>query len=135
MSFEYNVLIIESHLDTFGHVNNATYLQLYEEARWDFITRNGYGLNEVLKRQVGPTLLEVELKFRREIKNRDKITIKTEVESTRGKIFYILQKMFNEADKLCSEARFTAGLFDMKARKLIMPTEDWISACGLSDDR
>ncbi len=42
----YDVLILESHLDTFGHVNNAAYLTLFEESRWDFITKNGYGLKE-----------------------------------------------------------------------------------------
>ena len=36
--YEYEKTILEQHLDTFGHVNNAAYLVLYEEARWDFIT-------------------------------------------------------------------------------------------------
>ena len=39
--FTYEMLIKEKHLDTFGHVNNATYFELLEEARWDFITNNG----------------------------------------------------------------------------------------------
>ena len=37
--FEYELVIKECHLDSFGHVNNAIYVQLYEEARWDFITK------------------------------------------------------------------------------------------------
>jgi Acyl-ACP thioesterase len=44
---EYDLLIRGHHLDTFGHVNNAKYLQILEEARWDVITRNGYSLDEV----------------------------------------------------------------------------------------
>ena len=32
MGFEFEVLIREHHLDSYGHVNNATYLALYEEA-------------------------------------------------------------------------------------------------------
>jgi len=47
--FEYEVQIKEMHLDSFGHVNNAAYVMLYEEARWDFITRNGFGLDYVLE--------------------------------------------------------------------------------------
>lgn len=31
---EYPVVIREHHLDTFGHVNNAAYLDILEEARW-----------------------------------------------------------------------------------------------------
>jgi acyl-CoA thioesterase FadM len=44
---EYTVLIIERHLDTFGHVNNATYLDLFEAARWEWITSNGFGLERI----------------------------------------------------------------------------------------
>jgi acyl-CoA thioester hydrolase len=40
----YPLTIKETYLDTFGHVNNAMYLALLEEARWDLITTNGYGL-------------------------------------------------------------------------------------------
>jgi len=29
--YEYQKEILEQHLDTFGHVNNAVYLSLYEE--------------------------------------------------------------------------------------------------------
>ena len=42
--FVYYLIIRESHLDTFGHLNNATYLQLFEEARWDYITNRGFGV-------------------------------------------------------------------------------------------
>ena len=35
---EYALVIREQHLDTFGHVNNAKYLEILEEARWDLIT-------------------------------------------------------------------------------------------------
>ena len=41
---DYQLVIREQHLDTFGHVNNAKYLEILEEARWDLITGNGYGL-------------------------------------------------------------------------------------------
>ncbi len=45
--FEQATVIREQHLDTFGHVNNARYLELFEQARWDFITDNGFGLEQV----------------------------------------------------------------------------------------
>ena len=71
--FEYTVLILESHLDSFGHMNNATYLKLYEEARWDFITANGFGLEVIQREQKGPVILDLQVRFKREIKNREKI--------------------------------------------------------------
>ena len=41
--FSYKVKIRESHLDTLGHVNNAVYLVLFEEARWAyFLTEHNF---------------------------------------------------------------------------------------------
>ncbi len=42
--YEYTIKILEHHLDTFGHVNNATYLEMYEEARWDLLNKNNSGM-------------------------------------------------------------------------------------------
>jgi len=128
---EYRVLIIERHLDTFGHVNNATYLDLFEAARWDWITGNGFGLDRIRELQQGPTVLEITLRFKRELRNRQQIVIRTWLESYEGKICTVLQEMRDDANELCCEGRFLCGLFDMKARRLLAPTPGWLTAVGL----
>lgn len=127
----YELTIHERHLDTFGHVNNATYLDLLEEARWDLITRNGYGLEEIKRLQVGPTILEINLRFRRELRNRQRITIKSWPESYVGKIGVLEQQMLGENSEVCCEATFSIGLFDLQTRRLIPPTPEWLRAVGL----
>ncbi|HTQ03403.1 MAG TPA: acyl-CoA thioesterase [Polyangiaceae bacterium] len=128
---ESSVLIVERHLDTFGHVNNATYLELFEAARWDWITSHGFGLDRIRELQQGPTVLEVTLRFKREIKNRQRILIRTWVESYTGKVCVVLQDMRDEAGELCCDARFLCGLFDLKARRLLTPTAEWLAALGV----
>jgi acyl-CoA thioester hydrolase len=130
---EYEVLIIERHLDTFGHVNNATYLDLFEAARWDWITRNGFGLERIRELQQGPTVLELTLCFKREIKNRQRITIRTWVESYETKVVTVVQEMRDEGGELCCEGRFVCGLFDLRARRLLAPTPEWKKAIGLAE--
>jgi acyl-CoA thioester hydrolase len=131
---EYMVAIREHHLDTFGHVNNATYLDLFEEARWDLISRNGYGLDEVHRLKVGPTVLEVRVRFARELRNRQQVTIRTWLESYSGKIGKLAQQIRDEGGELCTDALFTIGLFDMTSRRLVRPTPEWIAALGLRQD-
>ena len=131
---EYEVLILEQHLDTFGHVNNARYLELLEEARWDLITRNGYGLEEIARRRIGPTILEINLRFQRELRNRQRIKIKTWVDSYPGKVGKLVQQMMDEQENVCCEAVFKIGLFDLAARKLIAPDAAWRKAMGLTED-
>ena len=128
---DYELLIQEQHLDTFGHVNNAAYLQILEEARWDLVTGRGYGLEEVHRRQVGPTILEIQLRFRRELRNRQRVTIRSWVESYSGKVGRFCQNILDQAGEVCCEAVFTVGLFDLRARKLIPPTPEWLAALGL----
>jgi acyl-CoA thioester hydrolase len=122
--------ILESHLDTFGHVNNAVYLEILEEARWDLITQNGYGLKQILETGLGPIILEVQLRFKKELKLRQKITIETLMESLDRKISNIHQDIINEAGEICCSADFRMGLFDLKKRKLIPPTPEWMRAIG-----
>lgn len=127
----YKLQIKETHIDSYGHVNNATYLSLYEEARWELITPRGFGFKEIHKRQQGPVILEVNLKFLREIRLRETITITTEMLQYNGKIGSMLQKMIKEDGSVASEATLVFGLFDMKERKLILPTPEWKAAIGL----
>jgi YbgC/YbaW family acyl-CoA thioester hydrolase len=132
IQFEYEVLIREFHLDSFGHVNNAAYVQLYEEARWDFITKNGFGLDYVQAHQIGPVILDLKVRFKRELKNREKIKILSRaIEIVSPKIMVLEQSMINEDGKVASDATFTVGFFDMKERKLISANSDWLKACGI----
>jgi acyl-CoA thioester hydrolase len=128
MNTNYELIIRESHLDTFGHVNNATYLQLFEEARWELITNNGYGLNMIRKTGHGPVILEVTIKFLRELKLRDKIKITTEMIRYEAKIGVLKQKVYRENDELACEADFTFALFDTLQRKIVLPTPEWLNA-------
>lgn len=130
--FEYEVLIREFHLDSFGHVNNAAYVMLYEEARWDFITKNGFGLDYIQKHQVGPVILDLNVRFKRELKNRERIRITSKtIEIVSPKIMVLEQNMIKEDGKVASEAKFTVGFFDMKARKLIDANPEWLKAVGI----
>jgi thioesterase-3 len=128
---EYRLLILEKHLDTFGHVNNASYLEILEEARWDLITRNGYGLDEVQRLGIGPVVLEAHLRFARELHNRQAVTIRSWLESYSGRTGQFAQQILADGGELCCDATFTIGLFDLAARRLIRPTPEWVRGLGL----
>jgi YbgC/YbaW family acyl-CoA thioester hydrolase len=132
MIFEYEVLIRESHLDTYGHVNNAVYLTLFEEARWQIITDRGYGFNRVHETKKGPVILEVHMKFIKELKLREKIRITLEVVSYQGKICHLKQTMIKPNGDLACELLCTAAFFDLAERRLISPNEEWLKAIGFT---
>jgi acyl-CoA thioester hydrolase len=118
-------------LDLFGHVNNAVYLQILEEARWELITQNGYGLQRIVESKLGPTILEIQIKFMRELTNREAVTVESELLDYSGKVGHLRQRILKQDREAACEATLAFGLFDVRARKLVLPTDDWASAVGL----
>lgn len=127
--FEYRKTILEHHLDTFGHVNNAVYLQLYEEARWDFITKNGFGLDRIVKDKVGPVVLEAHVTFKRELGNREEILITSQYKEMKNSLVMIIEQEILKSDgSISSQAQFHIAIFDTEKRKLITPPDEWRDA-------
>lgn len=131
--FSYPLIIKEHHLDTFGHVNNATYLSLFEEARWEIMANNGYSLEKVQTSGLGPTLLEIQIRFIKELRLREEIIIETQVTSHKGKITRLEQKMLRNGE-LCCTAEFVMAFFDVRARKLIVPPPEWLQTIGIEEN-
>ena len=130
--FEYFVTIRELMLDSFGHVNNAVYAELYEEARWDFIDKNNFGLKRIQELQVGPVILDMKIRFKRELLLRENVRITSRTSALiSSRIMVLEQIMYKHDGKVASEAEFTVGLFDMKARKLVDATPEWLKAIGV----
>lgn len=128
---EFKTLIRESHVDALGHMNNATYLQLFEEARWDIITERGYGFKEVVSLQQGPIILDVSLRFMNEVHLREEIRITSEMIEQNRKVGKMKQVMYKENGAPAAEAIFTVAFFDMKTRKIIEPSDLWKKAIGV----
>lgn len=130
----YPLMIRESDLDVFGHVNNATYLTLFEEARWQIITERGFGLKHVMTTGIGPVILEINIKYIKELQVREEVVIESESLPYENKVGRLNQRMMR-GDEVCSVAEITYALFSLKERKIILPTEEWLHAVGLDASR
>lgn len=128
--FFYEFTVDQDLLDDYGHVNNARYLDLYEDARWDILNNSGYGQEMVKTSRKGPVILEVNVRFKSELMPGQKIRIETSSRRKNDKIFYFDQVMINEDGKEASTAVFTCALFDLDKRKMIKPDEGWLKAFG-----
>ena len=130
LKFVWTFQVMEMHLDTFGHMNHATYLQIFEQARWEFITARGYGLKEIHEAQIGPTILAASIQYKRELLLRETVTVESWCPEYKGKIGKVHQRMLNAKGEEAATIELTVGLFDMKARKLISATPQWLEAIG-----
>jgi YbgC/YbaW family acyl-CoA thioester hydrolase len=128
---EKTIVISEAHLDSFGHLNNARYLELFEQARWDLITERGFGMETIRRTNTGPTILEIGIKFLRELAPRETVIIRTDLVSYERKVGKLRQQMLKADGTIACEAIFTFGLFDLERRRLIEPSPAWAHAVGL----
>ena len=129
--FEFPLMIRESHVDTLGHMNNATYLEIFEDARWDLVSRNGFGLKDIHQKQMSPIILEIHIKFLKEVKARTNVIVKTQSVEFKGKVGKLRQTLeFAETGVVAADADVVYGIFDLKTRRLIPPPPDWFKEIG-----
>ena len=128
--FEYKFIVDKELTDEYGHVNNARYLDLYEDARWNILEQSGLGADMVKTNRIGPVILEVTVKFRRELLPGEEITIITSSRRKNELLFYFDQQMVNSKEEIASTAVFTAALFDLDKRKMKRADEKWLKAFG-----
>lgn len=121
----------EVHLDTFGHMNNATYLTLFEDARWDLLSDNGYGIDVIRASGFGPIILEINIKYLRELLLRQNVSIETSCTSYDGKVGRMTQLM-KVGDDECAHMELLFALFSLSERKIVEPTRQWLTAIGVS---
>ena len=113
----YKTVVKKAHCDVYGHVNNASYLTLFEEARWDLITANGYGIDKIQSTNLGPVVLEAHVKWLKELREGQEIEIETELLEYPSKVGTLKQSMTAvDGDSAASTASFVFGLFDLERR-------------------
>ena len=78
MSHETTFPIRTFHTDSFGHVNNAKYLELLEEARWRYAEDNGL-MTLLEQANLGFIIIDMRLRFRDEVVEGDRITVSTQL--------------------------------------------------------
>lgn len=128
----YNLLILERHLDSFGHVNNASYLEIYEEARWDLMDQHGHGIKQIKEQKQGPIVINIDLAFRAELIAREKVVVELYFDKMKNKkVMGFHQKILKENGTIASSMNIDMGILDTVERKLLVPSNDWWRVVGM----
>jgi acyl-CoA thioester hydrolase len=124
MRFTYQCPIRWSDMDVFGHVNNARFLTLYEEARVAlmFAAARDHGLTSF---EDGVVIARHEVDYLRPVDYVDPVRIELWVEEIRPSRFVIAYEMF-DGDEIASRARSVCVLFDLRNQRPRRLTEtEW----------
>jgi thioesterase-3 len=103
------------HEDRFGHVNNARYLELLEEARWAHLEKQGLTISGLEKGGVFPVVVRLTIAYRRPATAGDVLEISTElIDAGRRRAVIGQTARFAGSDELCVEAEITAVFLDIE---------------------
>ncbi len=102
------------HCDFYGHVNNARYLEMMEEARWQYL-EDGLSLEYWQERGLGFVVASVTLNYRRALGPGVELEILSETTRLKGRSGIIHQEFINrESGKIIADADVTFAVIDLK---------------------
>jgi thioesterase-3 len=85
------------HTDAFGHVNNARYLEILEEARWRYAEQ--IGLVPLLRdSQLGFIIIDLQIRFRSPVAEGDSIAVTTRLVSLGTSCGEVLQTVCRKSE-------------------------------------
>jgi len=85
-------------LDSFGHVNNAVFLNYLERARCDFMTLKGLHFDDFFTWRRYPVVVRAKLEYKRPARTGDRLLIKGWISSHTKTSFTLQYEMFNTGD-------------------------------------
>ncbi|BBF87891.1 thioesterase [Aquitalea magnusonii] len=119
MTHETNIKVRGYHLDLYGHVNNARYLEFLEEARWTFFEERG-DLPWFLQSGLALVVVNINIDYRYPATMGDALAIATSVKSIGSRSAVMHQRVtLAGTDKVVAEADVTFVVFDAKQNKAV----------------
>lgn len=115
-------LVVQStHIDMFGHLNHARYLEFMEWARFAWAERYGFPLPQLIREQgIGPAVVRANVKFLRECRLGDELVVTVEPTTARRGVGRVLQRVIDtRTDEVVCEAELTWVMLDLTTRKAV----------------
>ncbi|MFC4373715.1 acyl-CoA thioesterase [Nocardia halotolerans] len=120
MTFSVPILVRGYELDTQGHLNHAVYHQYGEHTRWELLRAAGIDLDKFIASGVGAVVLESTIKYKRELRGGDEVTVTCAFEWPEGsKVFRFHHRIIKLDGTEAAEITVVAGAMDLTTRRLV----------------
>ena len=110
------------HCDAYGHVNNARYLELYEEARWNFLQPI---LDDGTIERLGVlfVVVNINVSYKRPIIPNDHVRVLIEGVSFNNSSL-IIDQSISKGGEICSKAQVNFVLLDKELNRPLKITSE-----------
>ncbi len=119
--FSVPVAVRGYELDVNGHLNWANYLHYAEHARWECLRAAGLTYPVLDGAGLGPVNLEANVRFLRELRDGEEITVSCEFQWGNSKTFRVRQEFTRDGGhgELAAEVTTVSGVIDQQTRRLV----------------
>ncbi len=124
MDYSYSMTIkVRSYdLDSFGHVNNAVYLNYLEAARCEYMQQRGLSFNDFEKWGALPIVGKAEIRYKSPARADDILEIRGAIHWWRRSSFVIDYQIHNTTtDKLCATVNMVFAFVDENGKLTRVP--------------
>ena len=122
MILEYKRKIFGYECDIYGHLNNANYLHLYEEARADALEQMNMPIRKLADIGFHIYLTNIEINFVKGLPLESSITIKSRIDSMNRLTSVWIQEIYNAQEELCNTA-IVKGAFVKDGKPVRLPKD------------
>ncbi|QAY67984.1 acyl-CoA thioesterase [Paenibacillus protaetiae] len=117
MKTSLEIVVRPTEIDVNGHVNNAKYLEYLEWGREEWYEAGELHYDVLKALGVQTVTVNINISYRKEIRQGEKLTITTEPKSAGRSSFVLLQRVWNGQGELCADAEVTSVAMDVETRK------------------
>lgn len=111
-------------LDSFGHVNNAVFLNYLEYARSEFLLQNGLSFIDFQRWKAFPYVRKISIDYKSSARYGDLLEISGGISQWTYTSFIMEKQIFNlTSQKLCAQAEIMFVFVNEKERPIAIPAE------------
>ncbi len=114
----YRGVVKAEHCDHMGHMNVMWYVGKFDEASWQLFAAMGLTRSRMEEEKRGVPGLEQHIKYKRELRAGDVITVRSVVDEVKEKVVRLTHEMTNDGTgEIAAIMHLVAVYFDTEARK------------------
>lgn len=107
-------------LDSFGHVNNAVYLNYLEHARWKMLNQEGITLEQIQKDKRWPVISAIEIKYLRPLFMGETFEIRSRV-LEHSRVRFVIEQLLYRGETAIAAAKVNCVIVDETGRPNELP--------------
>jgi len=114
-------------MDFNQHMRNAAYLGVAEETRFRYLAGQGWSMDEFVRRQIGPVVLEDRISYRRELRLLEpfRVDLVLSGATSDARKFRVRNRFLLASDgALCATVESFGLWFDIAQRQAVVPPPD-----------